>query len=71
MAYPSNWMKSAGENSATIAPPAGASQNAIAYGVIVGSHRMQDQTLGAQDIVHDRHSTGRVERLLWSLIIPL
>jgi hypothetical protein len=29
------------------------------YGVIVGCHRMQDQTLGTQDIVHDRHSTDR------------
>jgi hypothetical protein len=37
----------------------------------VGCHRTQNQTLAAQDIVHDRHSTGRVERILWSWIVPL
>src|SRR5262249_60633909 len=33
IAYPSNWMTSTGQSSATIAPKAGATQNAIAYGV--------------------------------------
>lgn len=49
IAYPSNWMKSPGENSATIAPPAGASQNAIAYGVIIGT--AQDRNAGSLDQV--------------------
>jgi len=37
IAYPSNWMTSTGQSSATIAPKAGATQNAIAYGVIVSA----------------------------------
>jgi hypothetical protein len=35
MSYPGNWRAAAGQNSATIAPPAGVGQNAIAYGVVV------------------------------------
>lgn len=35
ISYPGNWQAAAGQNSATIAPPAGVGQNAIAYGVVV------------------------------------
>jgi predicted Zn-dependent protease len=35
ISYPSNWSTAAGQNSITIAPKAGVSQNALAYGVIV------------------------------------
>ena len=37
ISYPGNWQAAAGQNSATIAPPAGVGQNAIAYGVVVQS----------------------------------
>ena len=37
IAYPSNWMTHPGDSSVTIVPPAGASQNAIAYGAIVST----------------------------------
>jgi hypothetical protein len=40
--YPANWQAAAGQNSATIAPPAGVGQNAIAYGVIVASAQNVD-----------------------------
>ncbi|HXY16280.1 MAG TPA: M48 family metallopeptidase [Terriglobales bacterium] len=33
--YPANWQASAGQNSATLAPPAGVGENAIAYGAVV------------------------------------
>jgi len=33
--YPGNWQASQGQNSVTIAPPAGVAENAIAYGVII------------------------------------
>ena len=33
--YPGNWQAQAGQNSVTIAPPAGVGENAIAYGAIV------------------------------------
>jgi hypothetical protein len=32
-------------------------------GVIIGRYRTQDQAFGAQDVIHDRHSTGRAERV--------
>jgi hypothetical protein len=35
ISYPSNWSTASGKNSLTIAPKAGVSENAIAYGVIV------------------------------------
>lgn len=37
ISYPSNWSTAAGENSITLAPTAGVSQNAIAYGAIVST----------------------------------
>jgi hypothetical protein len=37
VSYPENWKSATGQNSATIAPPAGIGQNAIAYGVVVAS----------------------------------
>ncbi len=42
VSYPSNWQAVAGENSATLAPLAGVSQNAMAYGVIVSSVQAAD-----------------------------
>jgi len=35
ISYPGNWQASQGQNSATVAPPAGVGENAIAYGAIV------------------------------------
>jgi hypothetical protein len=35
--YPANWQAVTGQNSATLAPPAGVGQNAIAYGAIVAT----------------------------------
>ena len=56
IAYPSNWMTRAGQSSVTIAPKAGASQNAIAYGAIVstaqdGNASSLDQV--AEDLVEN------------------
>ncbi len=42
ISYPSNWQAAAGQNSATIAPPAGVAQNAMAYGVIISSAQNAD-----------------------------
>lgn len=42
ISYPSNWQAAAGQSSATLAPPAGVGQNAIAYGVIVSSAQNVD-----------------------------
>src|SRR5581483_5822715 len=44
ISYPSNWQAGAGQNSATLAPPAGVGQNAIAYGTIVSSASNVDST---------------------------
>jgi beta-barrel assembly-enhancing protease len=49
ISYPSNWSPSSGQNSITIAPKAGVSQNAIAYGVIVST--AQDPNAGSLDQV--------------------
>ena len=42
ISYPSNWSGAPGQNSLTIAPPAGAGQNAIAYGVLISEAVDQD-----------------------------
>jgi predicted Zn-dependent protease len=44
ISYPANWQVATGKNSATLAPPAGIGQNAIAYGAIVDSARNVDTT---------------------------
>jgi hypothetical protein len=49
VSYPSNWSTASGQNSITIAPKAGVSQNAISYGVIVST--VQDQNAGSLDQV--------------------
>src|SRR5258708_24045481 len=49
VSYPSNWSAASGQNSVTIAPKAGVSQNAIAYGVIVST--AQDPNAGSLDQV--------------------
>jgi Zn-dependent protease with chaperone function len=49
ISYPSNWSTASGQNSITIAPKAGVSQNAISYGVIVST--VQDQNAGSLDQV--------------------
>jgi Zn-dependent protease with chaperone function len=36
ISYPANWQAMSGQNSVTIAPPAGLTQGAIAYGVVIG-----------------------------------
>ena len=56
ISYPSNWGTSTGPNSLTIAPQAGISQNAIAYGIIVST--AQDPNAGsldqvAKDLIHN------------------
>ncbi len=56
ISYPSNWSTASGQNSFTIAPRAGVSQNAIAYGVVVST--VQDTNANsldqvAQDLVHN------------------
>jgi beta-barrel assembly-enhancing protease len=51
ISYPSNWSTASGKNSLTIAPKAGVSQNAIAYGVIVS--RAEDANAGSLDQVAD------------------
>ncbi len=49
ISYPSNWSTASGKNSITIAPKAGVSQNAIAYGVMVST--AQDPNAGSLDQV--------------------
>lgn len=49
IAYPSNWIAATGQNSVTIAPKAGASQNAIAYGAMVST--AEDPNAGSLDQV--------------------
>jgi len=39
--------------------------------VIIGRHRTQDQAFGAQDVIHDGHSTGRLKRVRWNNIVAL
>ena len=39
IAYPDNWQTGCDQNNAMIAPPAGAGQNGIAYGVIIGNQQ--------------------------------
>ena len=56
ISYPSNWSTASGQNSITIAPKAGVSENAVAYGAIVST--VQDQNAGsvaqaAQDLVQN------------------
>ncbi len=49
ISYPSNWSTASGQNAFTIAPRAGVSQNAIAYGVVVST--AQDANAGSLDQV--------------------
>lgn len=42
ISYPANWQAAAGQNSATLAPPAGVGQNALAYGAVVSSAQNVD-----------------------------
>jgi predicted Zn-dependent protease len=49
ISYPANWTSVTGQNSLTIAPKAGAGQNAIAYGVVVST--VQDTKAGSLDQV--------------------
>jgi Zn-dependent protease with chaperone function len=51
ISYPANWSTASGKNSLTIAPKAGVSQNAIAYGVIVSG--AEDPNAGSLDQVVD------------------
>src|SRR5438034_2925219 len=51
ISYPSNWSTASGKNSLQIAPKAGVSQNAIAYGVIVSD--AEDPNAGSLDQVAD------------------
>jgi beta-barrel assembly-enhancing protease len=47
ISYPSNWSTASGKNSLTIAPRAGASENSIAYGVVIGI--VEDPNAGPLD----------------------
>jgi len=49
ISYPANWSTASGQNSLTIAPRAGVSRNAVAYGVIVSA--AQDPAAGSLDQV--------------------
>jgi len=56
VSYPSNWSTASAQNSVTIAPKAGVSQNAVAYGVIVSiaqdpNAKSLDQV--AQDLIQN------------------
>ncbi len=73
ISYPSNWSTASGQNSVTIAPKAGVSQNAVAYGVIVSiaqdpNAKSLDQV--AQDLIRNlqqsnpgMHQNGDVRTL--------
>jgi len=47
IAYPDNWQPGTGQGGMLIAPPAGASDNAIAYGVLIGAG--QDRNANSLD----------------------
>jgi Zn-dependent protease with chaperone function len=51
ISYPSNWSTASGKNSLQIAPKAGITQNAIAYGVVVSG--AEDPNAGSLDQVAD------------------
>jgi len=51
ISYPSNWSTASGNGSLTIAPKAGVSENAVAYGAIVSS--AEDANAGSLDQVAD------------------
>ena len=51
ISYPSNWSTASGKNSFTMAPKAGVSENAVAYGVIVSG--VEDANAGSLDQVAD------------------
>jgi len=51
ISYPSNWTTASGKTSLTIAPKAGVSQNAVAYGVILSG--AEDANAGSLDQVAD------------------
>jgi Zn-dependent protease with chaperone function len=52
ISYPSNWTTASGKTSLTIAPKAGVSQNAVAYGAIVSG--AEDASAGSLDqVAHD------------------
>jgi hypothetical protein len=49
ISYPSNWTTASGQNSLTIAPKAGVSRNAIAYGAVINN--FEDANAGSLDQV--------------------
>lgn len=52
ISYPENWQAGGDQNSAVIAPPAGAGQSGIAYGVVIGNQQASaDLDQAAQQVV--------------------
>ena len=52
ISYPENWQTSGDQNMALIAPPAGAAQSGIAYGVVIGNQQATaDLDQAAQQVV--------------------
>lgn len=72
LGYPQNWRASTGEDSATITPEAGATQSAIAYGIVVQSVPANDPDFdqATQSVVSSLErknaglrASGRAERI--------
>jgi len=64
ISYPDNWVAGAGENGVTIAPAAGASEGAIAYGAVIASATGQNAgnlDQATHDLVRNLEQSNQVQ----------
>jgi predicted Zn-dependent protease len=64
ISYPDNWVAGAGENGVTIAPAAGASQGAIAYGAVIASapgQKAGNLDQATHDLVRNLEQSSQVQ----------
>jgi beta-barrel assembly-enhancing protease len=64
IAYPDNWQAASGQNGITIAPPAGAAQGAVAYGVVIGTAQDQNASnldQATRDLVQNLQQNSQVQ----------
>jgi hypothetical protein len=64
IAYPDNWKAASGQNGVTIGPPAGVSQGAVAYGVLMGvaqDRNASNLDQATQDLVQSLQQQNQVQ----------
>jgi hypothetical protein len=64
ISYPDNWEAASEQNGITIAPPAGAAQGAVAYGVVIGAAQDQNATTldqATRDLVQNLEQNSQVQ----------